>query len=102
MPQTCDAMQEFLFQDARSRVPAHSYCEWVRSRDYQPSCLLALMGGAGNDWAESLGAPLAADSGQNAKLAQNQHIDVYRLVVAHQASVPLVRIGARAVAFDVK
>src|SRR5258708_27389233 len=50
----------------------------------------------------SLSASLAADSGQNAKFAKNQHINVYRLVVPHQAGVPLVPIGACAVSFDVK
>lgn len=46
-----------------------------------------------------LGGPLAADSGENTKLAQDQDIDVHVFVVAHQMSVTS---GACGVAFDVK
>jgi hypothetical protein len=50
----------------------------------------------GTKW---LGGPLAADSSEDAKLAQNQDIDVHGFVVAHQMSVTS---GACGVAFDVK
>jgi hypothetical protein len=50
----------------------------------------------GTKW---LGGPLAADSSEDAKLAQNQDIDVHGFVVAHQMSVTSRACG---VAFDVK
>jgi hypothetical protein len=50
----------------------------------------------GTKW---LGGPLAADSSEDAKLAQNQDIDVHGFVVAHQMSVTS---GACGVAFYVK
>jgi len=51
---------------------------------------------------ENSGASLAADSGENAKLAQDQHLHVYGLVVTNQASVPFLAIEASAVALDAK
>lgn len=55
-----------------------------------------------NDWAESLSASLAADAGENAKLAEDQHLHVDGLFVAHQASIAIIPVGAGAVAFDMK
>jgi hypothetical protein len=49
--------------------------------------------------AKLLGGPLAADSRENAKLAEDQDIDVHVFVVAHEMSVTS---GACGVAFDVK
>src|SRR5882762_10429354 len=49
-----------------------------------------------------LSVPLAAYSGQNAQFAQDQHIQVCRQLVQHQARIPIVPIRSRSVSFDAK
>jgi len=50
----------------------------------------------------SLRLPLAFHSGQNAKLAHNQQIDVHRLLVPHQMHVPVGPLGTRPVSFHMQ